>query len=78
MTKYMLTDGSIVEAEKDCECMFHEEPHWLYEDRIWKDRNTFMLDDMNFRGYAKEEEMRLMYKSWFMKTHNIQEIFSDL
>jgi hypothetical protein len=77
MTKYLLSNGSEIDAEKDCECTFHNEPHWLYEDKIWKDRNTLMLDNKNFLGYAKEEQYRLQYKAWYMSSHGIEEIIRD-
>lgn len=31
-----LTDGSIVELEKDCGCTHHDGPHWLHENRVWR------------------------------------------
>ena len=44
MIKYRMNTGNVVDAEIDCECMFHENlPHWLYADQTWKDRNTLMV-----------------------------------
>ena len=78
MIKYRLRNGKVIDAEIDCECLFHEDlPHWLYADQTWKDKNTLMLDNKNFLGYAKEEQYRLQYKAYYMTSHGIEEIIRD-
>jgi hypothetical protein len=75
--KYKLTSGKIIDAEKDCNCITHSDPHWINEDKMWKDRNDLLLDHGNFYAYAKEEQLRLKYKEWFMRVHYIEEIIQD-
>ena len=36
-------DGTVVKLEKGCECTCHNEPHWAYTDRLWRDRNRDLL-----------------------------------
>lgn len=39
-----LKDGAIVELVKDCECIIHDGPHWLYSDGM-----TRAMLDRDFR-----------------------------
>lgn len=34
--KARLTDGSVVELAKDCDCITHDGPHWLHYDALWR------------------------------------------
>lgn len=34
--KAELEDGSIVELEKECDCVTHDEPHWIHENDLTK------------------------------------------
>ncbi len=36
--KARLTDGSIVDLPRDCDCLTHDGPHWLYMDTHTKQR----------------------------------------
>ena len=78
MTKYLMETGEVIDAAKDCDCLFHENiPHWIYEDELWRERNSLKLDGCKHFEYEKEEKWRLMYKAWFMKMNGIVEIFDD-
>lgn len=55
-------DGSIVELKKECDCITHEEPHWLHMDKYYRDKNQQHLEAGNFFAYTQEEEARLVEK----------------
>ena len=71
--KLRLTDGTIVEAEKDCRCVTHEGPHWIHMDDLWKSMNRDMLQ-ASPRGFIAEECARLRQKAYDMKFYGIAEI----
>lgn len=61
-------DGRIVKLKKGCECVCHNEPHWVYMDLYWKDRNRDLLREegrtieqqyFGALAYQKEEIARL-------------------
>ena len=65
-------DGTVVKLEKGCECICHNEPHWAYIDRLWRDRNRDLLREdgrtleqqyLGALGYRKEEIARLDAKA---------------
>jgi len=37
--KARLTDGSIVDLPRDCDCLTHDGPHWLHIDTYTKQRS---------------------------------------
>jgi hypothetical protein len=42
--KAQLTNGQIVELEKDCECVIHDGPHWLHMDAFDKAQNRELIE----------------------------------
>lgn len=59
--KYRLIDGRIVAAEKDCQCVTHDGPHWVHQDDLWKSRNREFLSNETVLGgmaHAKEDAAR--------------------
>lgn len=37
--KAQLADGTVIELAKDCDCITHAGPHWLYADALAKAEN---------------------------------------
>ena len=87
LIKYRLRDGRIVEAERECKCLpeIHsfEEPHWLYFDRMWHEKNRRLLPDgdsdglsklLSYMAFYKEESMRLAWKESEMRKRDIVEV----
>lgn len=61
-------DGRMVKLKKGCECANHNDPHWVYMDRFWKNKNLDLLREegktieqqyFGHLGYQKEEIARL-------------------
>lgn len=76
MAKFKLKDGSIIEAVKDCECLFHEGPHWLHMDEIWREKNRNILANGGLSAvlaYPREEFRRLESKNREMDALGIVE-----
>lgn len=66
--KAELTTGQVITLEKNCDCIDHNEPHWVHMDRVTHALNKKGLDPagkdrfqqwLGTLGYAKEEEARL-------------------
>ncbi len=76
MIRFRLNDGSIVPAEKDCNCCIHEGPHWLHMDDIDRAINADMpMSTMHdIRAKAECESRRLEMKSHEMRMRGIVEI----
>lgn len=74
-----LTTGEVVSLEKDCDCLpqFHDGPHWLYNDDLWKARNQRLLDAGNVRGFLQEDIVRLREKAYQLHCRSIEEIIRD-
>jgi hypothetical protein len=90
--KAELTTGEIVELQKDCGCLHHDGPHWLYIDLQWHKDNRELLYDENgevrsslhshevylaMRGYAIEELARLRNFGNDMKRHKIKRLIRE-
>ena len=72
--RFKLADGTIVEAVKDCGCVDHDGPHWLYMDDLWKASNQKLRDAGNVRGFIVAELHRLKEKRFSMERQRIDEI----
>ena len=66
--KAELITGEIVTLEKECNCINHNEPHWVHMDRVHRERNRELLNPDGkspeqryyvVMGIAKEEIARL-------------------
>lgn len=82
---YRLYNGQIVNAERECQCSMEihpeAEPHWLYVDRIWREKNTRLLPSdssstslsnvLSFLAFYHEESARLSWKDSEMRRRGI-------
>lgn len=80
--KFKLKDGSIVTAEKDCDCIAHDGPCWLHYDQLLEKMNKKYFNPekptaQGFRALAIEESMRLRDKLWEMECRGIVEIIHE-
>ncbi|KKN58796.1 hypothetical protein LCGC14_0548910 [marine sediment metagenome] len=75
---YGLTaDGSTIPLEKECECIIHDEPHWIHMDRLKHELNKKYYDKpttLNLKALAILEASRLKEKEYHFKRLNIIEI----
>lgn len=78
--KLRLTDGRMVEAEKDCSCLdtIHNGPHWIYLDGLDRQRNEKLRTAGNIRGYIVVEWLRLSVKRHEMTRRGIVEIIREV
>ena len=78
--KFRMSDGSIVDAVKDCECGTHTVPHWVHMDSIDKNLNKRLLEKGSFLGtlaFTENELVRLRVKSSELKSRGIDEIIKE-
>lgn len=78
--KFLMIDGTMREATKDCECLTHVGPHWVYMDNFWLVRNKMLLaggTHLAIRGFITEELARLQAKSHTMQYLGIEQIVCD-
>lgn len=78
--KAMLSNGSVIELKKDCECLAHDGPHWLHTDETRRLANKKLLEMGSFlacQGFAVEEQSRLRDKMAKMQALGIAEIIFD-
>lgn len=77
--KAELTNGEIVELEKDCGCIIHEGPHWLHMDAVDKDLNQQYLrpDFLSLHAFAAAEQRRLEIKLREMESRGIARIIRE-
>lgn len=75
--KAKLTNGEIVELEKDCGCTHHDGPHWLHMDRLYRRKNLKLIGVGNTRGFATEEVARLNLKEHEMTSRGIEELICE-
>lgn len=71
--KFKLSNGDIVEAIKDCQCVTHEGPHWLHMDDLHKTKNQ-QYKENNPRAFIIGEQARLKNKLYEMTSRQITEI----
>ena len=75
-----LTNGEVITLEKECECVIHDEPHWIHLDRLLKKLNEPLFelilksDVLAVRVYAVKENARLKEKIRQMEQQKIVEI----
>jgi len=75
-----LESGELVTLVKDCDCVIHEGPHWLYMDEMDKRLNAPLREralqgePLAFVAYAEAELRRLGAKRSEMEQQNIIEI----
>jgi hypothetical protein len=78
--KARLTDGSLIELVKDCDCLTHEGPHWLHMDALARRINQPLFDraatgaPMAVAALATEEIARLRLKRYEMKSRRIAQL----
>lgn len=72
-----LVDGTVVILTKDCECITHDGPHWIYADELWARRNRELLEQGNITGFIHEELARLEEKQWHFEKYGIQELLNN-
>lgn len=61
---------------KDCDCLSHNEPHWLYMDKLIFQRNLHILrrgGALSVRAFALEEAARLKEKHANLVNLGVQE-----
>lgn len=75
-----LVNGSIIELQKDCDCITHDGPHWLHMDRVWHAINQELLNigtRMACDGFAKEDLARLQFKRREMERQGIKRLIES-
>jgi len=78
--KAELADGLIVELQKDCDCVTHDGPHWIYMDKLWRMMNQELLNigtDLACNGFAKEDLARLQIKEREMQRQGIKRLIES-
>jgi hypothetical protein len=69
--KAELQSGEIVTLAKECECVTHNDPHWVYMDRLDRERNRELLKPRDgaerpsllaLRGFLQEDLIRIREK----------------
>lgn len=79
-------DGTRFTLEKDCNCASHDGPHWIYMDRLWRDKNKALLDPagktlsqcyFGTLGFATEEAARLDAKAAAFRSYGIVRIIEE-
>jgi hypothetical protein len=84
--KAELLTGEIVTLEKGCNCITHNEPHWVHMDTAWRNSNRKMLDPagkdamqqyLGTMGIAVDEEARLDQKLRMFKSLGITRLIPE-
>jgi hypothetical protein len=84
--KAELLTGEIVTLEKGCNCITHNEPHWVHMDTAWRESNRKMLDPtgkdamqqyFGAMGIAVEDLARLDQKLRMMKSLGINRLIPE-
>ena len=79
-------DGRMVKLEKGCDCACHNDPHWVYMDRLWSARNrdglrtegkTIEQQYFGVLGCQKEEIARLDSKAAAMRSAGVVRIVPE-
>lgn len=73
---------------KDCNCIVHDGPHWLHEDRLWHEKNQELLRlaqrsaplsaNLLYTEFCRAELRRLGEKERQMKKMGWDEIPAEL
>lgn len=77
MIKAKLTDGTIIELVKDCECIHHSGPHWLHLDDLDKRRAKEFLDRGCVEACITLELERLDRKLFELESRGIEKIIRE-
>jgi len=78
-----LENGEVVTLEKDCDCVIHEGPHWLYMDDMDKKLNAPLREramrgePLAFKAFAEAELRRLGAKRSEMERRSITAILLE-
>lgn len=84
--KAELASGEIVNLQKDCNCLTHNDPHWTYMDRVSRAINRKLLDPegktpeqryYGAGGFAKEDLVRVEAKLREMKQRGIVRLIPE-
>jgi len=65
-----LSDGRVIRLSKDCECVTHEGPHFLYMDRVSRDLNCQLFTD------RPESISRLAELSYQLQSQQIEQLLT--
>ena len=78
--------GGKVELVKDCDCIDHDGPHWLYSNDKWRESNAKLLEKAKsgtpgsfyaFSGAIAEESARLAARLHAFKIYGIERVFYE-
>ena len=78
--KALLTNGTIVTLQKDCECQTHDGPHWLHMDAMYRASNRALLAKGTFlavHGFMIEDSARCKEKLRQFKQHGIAKLLPE-
>ena len=72
-----LTNGQVVTLDKDCTCLTHEGPHWVYVDERERAEASRALKAQDLFEVIFIEQARLKAKVWNMERQGIVELIPD-
>lgn len=85
--KARLKSGEIITLVKDCECLHHTQPHFLYINELDADANHGLRlhilinkqenDPQAIAGYALREQQRLQRLQYEMESRGIVELIDE-
>jgi hypothetical protein len=85
--KALLTSGEIIELPKECDCVTHDDPHWLHMDKITRDQNASFLDRIKLsndpmweaalNNLSASEDARLKEKMFNMNRLKIERLIYE-
>ena len=70
-------DGNTIPLEKECDCIIHDDPHWIHMDRLKRHLNKKYLEnptDSNMRALSILESARLSEKEFHFNRLGITQI----
>lgn len=86
--KALLTNGQIVELPKECNCVTHDDPHWLHMDSFVRNQNASFYDRIKLsndpmwveaalNSLSIGEDNRLKEKLFNMNRLNIERLIYE-
>jgi len=72
--------GEIITLEKECTCITHNDPHWIYMDRLDRERNRKVLEAGTFLALMRmaiEETTRLAEKRHHFERLGIVRVIAE-
>lgn len=86
--KAQLTNGQIVELPKECDCVTHDDPHWLHMDSFVRNQNASFYDRIKLsndpmwveaalNSLSIGEDNRLKEKLFNMNRLNIERLIYE-